>query len=98
VPRLFGVNHHPEVADHRRQGEILRGKRARGEVDEAWYADRARILAELEPDAQRARALASTAEYTLLGPLRHHVLRLVRRKGEELGLHLDLQPEHAFRG
>src|SRR5512143_351029 len=44
VPRLFAVNHHPEIVDRARQLMILDRKRARGEVDEQWYGERLEIL------------------------------------------------------
>jgi hypothetical protein len=44
VPRVFAVNHHPEIVDRFRQVMILDQKRERGEVSEEWYRERLEIL------------------------------------------------------
>src|SRR5262249_52337890 len=41
LPRVFGVNHHPEIVDRSRQLMLLRRKLERGEVSQEWYAERA---------------------------------------------------------
>lgn len=44
MPRVFAVNHHPEIRDRARQIRILRAKVLRGEVSESWAAERMAIL------------------------------------------------------
>jgi hypothetical protein len=97
-PRLFGVNHHPEVADHARQWEILRGKLDRGEVSRDWYEDRARILSAIVPDPGREERLRLTSEYTLFGLVRHYVYAQASRRARERGRVLELSAERSVRG
>jgi hypothetical protein len=85
MPRIFGVNHHPEITDRAGQRVLLEGKHARGEVSPEWYLDRLGILTQEHPDDARDQRLRLTSEYTLVGPLRHHLGRLVRRRAQERG-------------
>jgi hypothetical protein len=57
MPRIFAVNHHPEILDRFRQVMILNQKRDRSEVSEAWYRERLEILPgrEARPRAAAAR-------------------------------------------
>ena len=97
-PRVFGVNHHPEIADHARQWEILRGKLDRGEVGRDWYEERARILADGVPDPAREERLRLTSEFTLFGLVRHHLYVQASRRARELGRVLELSAERSIRG
>lgn len=90
MPRVFGVNHHPEIVDRGRQMMILREKYARGEVSDAWYAERLDILTRTYPDENSDQRLHLTSDYTLLGPLRFHLHRAVRLRAAALGLAVDL--------
>jgi hypothetical protein len=90
MPRVFGVNHHPEIVDRGRQMMILRQKRERGEVTAAWFLERARALTESYPDDNTDHRLQLTSDYTLLGPLRFYLHRQVRLRAEALGLSLDV--------
>jgi hypothetical protein len=92
---VFAVNHHPEIVDRSRQMLILRQKLERGEVDQAWYEDRARVLTETYSDDARDQRLHLTSDFTLMGPVRFHLYRQVRRRAEALGrpvagLHEDI--------
>ena len=49
---------------------ILRQKLERGEVDRAWFDDRARVLTETYSDDARDQRLHLTSDYTLMGPVR----------------------------
>jgi hypothetical protein len=93
VPRVFAVNHHPEIVDRFRQVMILGQKRDRGEVSEEWYRERLDILTSSLPDEDVDRRLHLTSDFTLLGPLRFHLFRLVRERveshGRRTGLHED---------
>jgi hypothetical protein len=96
MPRVFGSNHHPEVADRARQMLVLAGKRARGEVSEEWAEDRRRVLVETYADDADDQRLRLTSEYTLLQPMRFHLYRQVRRRAEALGLAVEVHEEHAL--
>lgn len=85
MPRVFAVNHHPEIVDRSRQMLILRQKLERGEVDQAWFDDRQRVLTETYSDDARDQRLHLTSDYTLMGPVRYHLYRQVRRRAEALG-------------
>jgi hypothetical protein len=99
MPRVFGVNHHPEIVDRSRQMMILRKKFERGEVTREWCEERARVLTENYPDENSDQRLHLTSDYTLLGPLRFFIHRQVRLRAESLGLavevHEDRIPEGA---
>jgi hypothetical protein len=86
MPRVFGVNHHPEIVDRTRQLMILDQKFARGDVSREWYEERRRIMQETYPDDTGDSRLHLTSDYTLLGPLRFHLERQVRNRAHELGL------------
>ena len=86
MPRIFAVNHHPEIVDRFRQIMILEQKLDRGEVSHEWYQERLEILTRTYPDENSDQRLHVTSDYTLLGPLRFHLYRAVRRRAESLGL------------
>jgi hypothetical protein len=75
MPRILGVNHHPEIVDRNHIMAVLEEKRERGEVSEEWYQERVVTLRDLFSQYERDSRL--TSEYTLLGPLGHHLERLV---------------------
>jgi hypothetical protein len=93
MPRIFAVNHHPEIVDRARQRMILEQKRERGEVSARWYEERAEILTRSYPDEDSDRRLHVTSDYTLLGPLRFYVVRAVRTRSEDLGFGLDIHED-----
>jgi hypothetical protein len=96
MPRVFGVNHHPEIVDRERQLMILHQKRERGEVSAEWCAERAAILAGFGTGPEGGRRLHLTSDYTLLGPLRYHLYRQVRRRAEALGLRVAVHEEQVL--
>ena len=79
LPRVFGMNHHPEIVDREHIMTVLDRKRAHGEVDDLWYHERADTMTELFL-GETERQSRLTSYYTLLGPLRHHIGRLVRER------------------
>ena len=92
VPRVFAVNHHPEIVDRLRQEMILDQKRSRGEVSEEWYRERLEILTRSFPQEDVDQRLHLTSDFTLLGPLRFHLFRRSgsgRRRTGAPGLHED---------
>jgi hypothetical protein len=84
MPRIFGVNSHPEIVDRVHQRRLLDEKLARGEVSRAWYEERLAVLAHVYPAEDGDRSLRLTSEYTFLGPLRFHLERQVRRRAGDL--------------
>jgi len=101
MPRVFGVNHHPEIVDRGRQRLILEQKREKGEVSEAWYRERAEALGRNYPDENSDRRLHVTSDYTLLAPLRYFLTRQIRLRAQALSLDVDVHedriPEEAAR-
>jgi hypothetical protein len=89
VPRIFGVNHHPEIVNRPRQLTILRKRMERGEVTPQWFAERSAALTE-DIDEHGDRSLHVTSSYTLLAPMRHYVYRLALRRALALGRSFDL--------
>jgi hypothetical protein len=100
MPRVFAVNHHPEIVDRSRQRMILDQKRDRGEVGDQWYRERLDILTRDFPDENVDQRLHVTSDFTLLGPLRFHLYRQVRLRaeaaGEARGFHEDRVLEDAL--
>lgn len=76
MPRVFGVNHHPEIVDREHIMQVLEEKRAHGEVSDQWYRERAVTMRELF-QGENERQSRITSKFTLLAPLRAHVERLV---------------------
>jgi len=83
MPRIFGVNHHPEIVDLTNLMTMLREKLDRGEVTEAWYDQRLRTLSAHFPDKSRDPDLDATSDFTFRGPLRFHVTRAARLRAAE---------------
>jgi hypothetical protein len=96
VPRVFAVNHHPEIVDRFRQVMILNQKRSRGDVSEAWYAERLEILTRSYPDENLDQRLHLTSDFTLLGPLRFHMLRALRRRAAALRLPFEAHEDEVL--
>jgi hypothetical protein len=94
MPRIFGVNHHPEIVNRPRQLTILRKRMERGEVTASWYAERVAALTEDIHD-HGDRALHVTSSFTLLAPLRHYLHREARRRAARHGRHLVIDPDRA---
>jgi len=98
MPRVFGVNHHPEIVNRERQLAIFQQKLERGEVDEQWVAERREALTRSYPGENSEKLLQLTSDYTLLTPLRFHLWRQVRRRAESLGYAVDLHEERLAAG
>ncbi len=97
MPRIFAVNHHPEIRDRKRQLRLLGEKLERGEVTAEWYKERARTLKEAVLDRPTEFAVTLTSQYTLLAPLRFHIYRQVRRRAAALGCGSDLHENNVLR-
>lgn len=85
MPRIFGVNHHPEIIDRSNLMGMLKTKLKRGEITKEWYDLRISTLSEHFPDEGSDRHLRVTSDFTFLGPLRFHVTRAARLRAEERG-------------
>ena len=85
MPRIFAVNHHPEIADRSSLMAMLRAKLDRGEIDPCWFEARMQVLAEHFPDAANDVDLRVTSAFTFAGPLRFHLTRLARARAERMG-------------
>ena len=93
MPRVFGVNHHPEVVERARQLTLLEAKVERGEVSAEWAAERREILTRSYPDEDSDARLQRTSEATLLGPLRFFLYRELRRRAAGMRLACDLHED-----
>jgi hypothetical protein len=96
MPRVLGVNHHPEIVDRSRQRMILGEKLHRGEVTEEWFKERLEILTRAYPDEDSDQRLHLTSDYTLLGPLRFHLFRQVRERAQRLGIAVDVHEDRVL--
>jgi hypothetical protein len=96
MPRIFAVNHHPEIVDRFRQIMILEQKYDRGDVSHEWYQERLEVLTRTYPDENSDQRLHVTSDYTLLGPLRFHLYRAIRRRAESLGLWVDVHEDRVL--
>jgi hypothetical protein len=86
MPRVLGVNHHPEVVNRQRLMVILRKKLERGNVAPEWFEERMRTLSEPIEDEFGERLLHLTSSYTLMAPLRAMLYREVERRAAEFGV------------
>lgn len=93
VPRMFAVNHHPEIVNRPRQVTILKERLRRGDVSQDWYLERLALLTETMPDEDSDYRLRVTSTYTLLALVRYHVVRHVRLRAEALGRSTSLHEE-----
>jgi len=78
LPRMLGVNHHPEIVDRAHISTVLDEKHASGEVSDDWYRERVVTMRDLFSRFEGDSRL--TSEYTLLGPIRHHLARIVAER------------------
>lgn len=86
IPRILGVNHHPEIVNRQRQLVLLEKKRARGGVNQQWVAERMAALTEPVDADTNDHALHLTSSYTLMGPLRFALYRAIRLRAEAHGV------------
>lgn len=90
MPRILGVNHHPEIVNRPRQLTILKKRMERGAVPAEWYAERAKTLTETIGDERGDQLLHLTSSYLFLGPLRYHMYKQIRLHAESLGRRTDI--------
>jgi hypothetical protein len=96
MPRIFAVNHHPEIVDRFRQMMILGQKLDRGEVSNEWYQERVEVLTRNYPAENSDQRLHVTSDYTLLGPLRFYLNRAVRMRAAALGISVAVHEDSVF--
>ncbi len=77
TPRIFGVNHHPEVASSDDLERTLDEKLAIGEISATVHESRSSILAELRRPESDERARLIGSAYTFTNLIRYHVERLI---------------------
>ena len=63
---------------------------AQGELTRDWYEERRRTLTDPVADQWGDRLIDLTSSYTFMGPLRFHLYKLARLRGEALGRTLDV--------
>jgi hypothetical protein len=90
MPRILGVNHHPEIVNRSRQLTILKKRMDRGAVTAEWYAERAKTLTETIADERGDQWLTLTSSFMFLGPLRFQLYRQIRLRAESLGRAIDV--------
>jgi hypothetical protein len=96
MPRIFGVNHHPEILDAKRLLRILDRKFTRGEVGRSWYEERLRTLEQASSGEEVERSLRLTAHYTFVAPLKYYLIRQLRLRAVSLGLPALLNEEEVL--
>lgn len=96
MPRILGVNHHPEIVNRERVLMVLWQKRARGEVSHDWYEERARAMTQTLRDEDTDRRLDITSRYTFVEPLRFHVYRQLRLRGARAGRPIALHEDRVL--
>jgi hypothetical protein len=79
MPRVWGMNHHPEIIDREHVLAVLEEKRTHREVSDRWYRERSATMSDLL-EGENERQSRLTSEYTLLEPLRYHLGRIVRER------------------
>jgi hypothetical protein len=93
MPRVMGVNHHPEIMDRDRQMLVLQRQFNRGEVTKEWYDERFAVVSRSAQGPDVDDALALTTGFTFVWPLRFHLARQIRERAETrrrpIALHED---------
>jgi len=84
MPRIFAVNHHPEIVDRSRQLMILERLHKKGSVSEEWYEERLGLLTGSYPDEDSEQRLTLTSDFTIVAPLRFYIFREIRLRAEAL--------------
>ena len=90
MPRVFGVNHHPEIVNRERLLVTLEKQLERGDVTRVWYEERKQALTQPIADEWGDRLIHLTSSYTFMAPLRFYLYKLARLRGEALGRRLPI--------
>jgi hypothetical protein len=75
LPRVWGVNCHPEIGDRGLQRERLDRMADRGEVTDDWIRERRAALAAWQESAVHEQSLQRTSAWTFERPVRAHLAR-----------------------
>lgn len=82
LPRIWGVNCHPEIGDRGLQRERLDRMAERGEVTAEWIRERRAALIAWQDSASHEHSLQRTSAWTFENPVRAHLARaLDERRG-----------------
>ncbi len=85
VPRILGVNHHPEIPDAAALGLLLEAKVRSGEVTQDWYESRAALLATLQSGDHSEPARLLSAGYSFGFLVRDGLRELIEARGRRRG-------------
>lgn len=80
LPRVWGVNHHPEIGDKGLQRERLERLEQRHEVSPDWVAERRAALEAWNTSASTERGLQWTATFTFERPVRRYITRALMER------------------
>ena len=84
TPRVWAVNHHPEIGDAGEQrARLLRIADSR-QLSEEWLGERMRALEAWNASAAAERRLQITSSFTLEGPVRAVLARALRERRDAL--------------
>lgn len=75
LPRVWGVNHHPEIGDRGMQRGRLDRLEQRNEVTGAWLSERRAALDAWNTSAATEKRLQWTASFTFERPIRRYITR-----------------------
>jgi hypothetical protein len=93
MPRMFGFNHHPEIMEGGRQKLIIESLQKRKEVTRAWSEERMSVLSLSKRDPSVAQQLAITTGFTLVWPLRFHLVRNLRERALRLNRAFEMHED-----
>jgi hypothetical protein len=93
MPRMFAVNHHPEIIDRSRQLLVLEQLHKSGNVTQAWYEERLELLNQSYYDSRNQQLLSLTSDFTLAAPIRYYIFREIRRRAEKLRIKLSVHED-----
>jgi hypothetical protein len=82
LPRVWGVNHHPEIGDKGLQRERLERIESWGKVTPEWLHERRAALAAWNASALTERHLQWTSSFTFVGPIEDLIGRALAELGE----------------
>ncbi len=81
-PRIWGVNHHPEIGDKGQQRARLRSLAGKGAVSQQWIEEREKALEAWNNSKAAERGLQWTSSFTFEGPLRRIISRAIAERHE----------------
>jgi hypothetical protein len=85
LPRVWAVNHHPEIGDAGEQRERLLRIAASRQLSEEWLRERILALEAWNASEAAERKLQVTSSYTFEGPVRAILARALEARREAGG-------------